>query len=61
MKRALAAIARFARADKGQDLIEYAMLTTLIAVAVIVVVTSVGSTINTVFWQYIAVNVAASL
>jgi Flp pilus assembly pilin Flp len=61
MKRAYAAIAQFARAEQGQDLMEYAMLITLVAVGAIVVVTTVGSTINTVFWQFIATNVAATL
>jgi Flp pilus assembly pilin Flp len=61
MKRTLAAVVRFVRHEHGQDLIEYAMLITLIAVAAIVVVTEVGSTINSVFWQFIAANVAATL
>jgi Flp pilus assembly pilin Flp len=61
MKRALAVAVQFARANEGQDLLEYAMLISLIAVAAIVVVTSLGSTINTVFWQFIAANVAATL
>lgn len=61
MKRAFSAIAKFAGADAGQDLLEYAMLITLIAVAAIVVVTTVGSTIDNVFWQFIATNVAATL
>jgi Flp pilus assembly pilin Flp len=61
MKRTLAAVVRFVRAEHGQDLVEYGMLMTLIAVAAILVVTQVGTTINNVFWQFIASNVAANL
>ena len=61
MARAIQAGARFIRDEKGQDLLEYAMLASLIAIGAIVVVTTMGNTINTVFWQYIATNVAAAL
>jgi len=40
--------------DDGQDLIEYAMLVGLIALAAVVAVNSVGSTVNAVLWQAIA-------
>lgn len=36
--------------DGGQDLIEYGLLAALIALAAIVGVTAVGSTISSVFW-----------
>ena len=54
MRRVLAIIGRLIRHDEGQDLIEYAMLVTLIAVAAVVAVRSVGNTVSGVLWQYIA-------
>jgi Flp pilus assembly pilin Flp len=61
MKRTLAAIAGLVRDEHGQDLLEYALLATVIAVAAIVAVTTVGSTINSVFWTTIAASVAAAV
>jgi Flp pilus assembly pilin Flp len=40
--------------DSGQDLLEYALLASLIAIVAIGAVTRVGETLNTVFWQAIA-------
>ena len=40
--------------DHGQDLLEYALLAALIAVAAIASVTTVGNTMNSVFWNVIA-------
>jgi pilus assembly protein Flp/PilA len=40
---------RFVRDDHGQDLIEYAILAGFIALVAIVAITSVGSSVNTVF------------
>jgi Flp pilus assembly pilin Flp len=40
--------------DGGQDLLEYAILAGLIAVIAYASVETVGNTINTVFWKYIA-------
>ncbi len=40
--------------DSGQDLLEYALLVALIALVAVGGVTAVGTTINTVFWSYIA-------
>jgi Flp pilus assembly pilin Flp len=54
MNRVLSVVMRLARRDEGQDLIEYALLATLIAVALIGVVSQLGATINTIFWQPIA-------
>lgn len=56
MNRALSAIKRLFRQDDGQDLVEYALLATLIAVALVTVVSQLGNTINTVFWQLIVQN-----
>jgi Flp pilus assembly pilin Flp len=54
MTRIIAQLRRRLRADKGQDLIEYAMLVALIAVFAVGAVATVGNTIYTVFWQTIA-------
>ena len=40
--------------DDGQDLLEYALLVALIALVAFVAVQTVGTTINSVFWDYIA-------
>ena len=40
--------------DHGQDLLEYALLAALIAVAAIAGVTTVGTSMNSVFWDVIA-------
>ena len=48
---------RLRRAEEGQDLLEYGLLIALIALFAIGAVTTVGNTIQTVFWQSIASNV----
>jgi Flp pilus assembly pilin Flp len=40
--------------DSGQDLLEYALLASLIVMVAVGAVTQVGNTLNTVFWQAIA-------
>jgi pilus assembly protein Flp/PilA len=40
-------IARFVREDQGQDLIEYVLLGSLIAIVVVVGATALGTNINT--------------
>lgn len=47
---------RFTRADAAEDLMEYALLMSLIGVFAITAVTLVGDKINTVLWQAIANN-----
>jgi pilus assembly protein Flp/PilA len=47
---------RLRRSEDGQDLLEYGLLAALIAIVAIGAVTTVGSTIHTVFWQAIANN-----
>ena len=42
------------REEDGQDLIEYGLLMALIAVFAIGAISTVGNTINAVFWQVIA-------
>ena len=59
MKALKARLRRLALSDSGQDLVEYALLVSLIAVVAVGAVTEVGNTINTVFWQAISsANVA---
>jgi len=41
------------RRDSGQDLLEYALLSALIALAAVSAITQVGSTIQTVLWDAI--------
>jgi pilus assembly protein Flp/PilA len=40
--------------DDGQDLVEYGLLAALIALAAMTSVSTLGSTIRTVFWDVIA-------
>ena len=56
MNRVLVAIGRFVRRSEGQDLLEYGLLAALIALVAFAAVTTVGTTINTVFWQAIAAS-----
>jgi Flp pilus assembly pilin Flp len=44
---------RWCSPEHGQDLLEYALLVALIALAAVGAVTSVGTTINTVLWDAI--------
>ena len=45
--------------EDGQDLMEYALLVCLIALVALSAVTTVGSTIKTVFWDVISAATAA--
>ncbi len=56
MQHVLVAVARLADDRDGQDLLEYGLLASLIAIVVMVGVTSVGQQINTVLWQTIVQN-----
>jgi pilus assembly protein Flp/PilA len=47
------------RRDEGQDLLEYALLVALIALVAMGAVTTVGTTIKTVFWDVISAATAA--
>jgi Flp pilus assembly pilin Flp len=53
MTKLMTAIDHLVLRDEGQDLLEYGLLMALIAVVAIVGVTSVGNTIQTVFWSSI--------
>ena len=48
---------RYLRLEDGQDLLEYAMLAALIAVAAVGAVTLLGDHINRVFWQAIGPSI----
>jgi Flp pilus assembly pilin Flp len=59
MSRAVAVLKRFGVArlresEEGQDLLEYGLLTALIALVALGAVATVGQTISTVFWDVIA-------
>ena len=47
---------RLRQSEDGQDLLEYGLLAALIAILAIGAVTTVGNTIQSVFWQSIAGN-----
>jgi Flp pilus assembly pilin Flp len=49
-------IAHTRRSEDGQDLLEYGLLTALIAVAALGAVATLGQTVNNVFWNVIANN-----
>jgi Flp pilus assembly pilin Flp len=51
MLHLLTTIRRFVATDDGQDLIEYGLLAALIAIVVMVGVSSIGQTIYDVFWR----------
>jgi Flp pilus assembly pilin Flp len=54
MDYVLTAIGRLVDVVDGQDLLEYGLLAALIAVVVMAGITTLGQTINSVFWQTIA-------
>jgi pilus assembly protein Flp/PilA len=47
-------VKRLTHDESGQDLLEYGLLAALIALVAVAAVTSVGSTIQGVFWTYIS-------
>jgi pilus assembly protein Flp/PilA len=51
MTQMMAAVSRLLHRDDGQDLIEYGLLVALIALVCLAGVTTIGSTIQTVFWN----------
>ena len=50
----------FVRGDEGQDLIEYALLVALIAIAAVVAVTNAGTAVSSIFGN-IATKLEAAL
>ena len=51
-------IARARHLEEGQDLIEYALLTALIAIVAVAGVSSVGSAVLNSFWAVIAAGLS---
>jgi Flp pilus assembly pilin Flp len=56
MKNIVSFVAKKARSDDGQDLLEYALLCGLIALVALGAVTAVGNQINNVLWKVIAAS-----
>jgi Flp pilus assembly pilin Flp len=54
MGRILALVNRMSNSDEGQDLMEYALIAALIATGAILMITTVGSEINSLLWVPIA-------
>ena len=48
---------RLLRDERAQDLIEYALLVSLVALVAVGAVTQVGQTIKDVFWNVIAASI----
>jgi pilus assembly protein Flp/PilA len=51
---------KFAHAEEGQDLLEYALLVALIALVAVAAITTAGSNVNTIFTQIAAKLVVPS-
>jgi len=51
------ALRRLYRNDDGQDLVEYGLLSMLIAVGAVLAVNTLGNTINVVMWEVIAASI----
>jgi Flp pilus assembly pilin Flp len=56
MQRMLAAVGRLVVRDEGQDLLEYGMLTVLIAVIAVAAITLLGRQLSAVMWGTIVNN-----
>jgi len=54
LRKSASAAGLAAAEDAGQDLLEYALLVSLIVIAAIGAVEMLGSTLKTVFWDVIA-------
>ncbi|HET8773168.1 MAG TPA: Flp family type IVb pilin [Thermoanaerobaculia bacterium] len=52
--KSLVGTRRFRRSEDGQDLLEYGLLAALIAIIALGAVSTLGNTIQTVFWTTIA-------
>jgi Flp pilus assembly pilin Flp len=48
------------RRDEGQDLMEYGLLVALIAILVIGVATTIGTTVNNAFWETFSSVIASA-
>ncbi len=54
MQLAVALVTTLPRNDEGQDLLEYGMLMSLIAIVAMTAVSSLGNAILSIFWSAIA-------
>jgi Flp pilus assembly pilin Flp len=54
MARKLAQLFELPKRDEGQDLMEYALIAALIATGAILMMTTVGSEVNSLLWVPIA-------
>ena len=54
MQLAVALVTTLQRNDEGQDLLEYGMLMSLIAIVAMTAVSSLGNAILSIFWSAIA-------
>jgi Flp pilus assembly pilin Flp len=54
MSHVISAIARLARDDRGQDLLEYGLVAVLIAIGAMLAVGQLGDTIAQVWWGPVA-------
>ena len=54
LRHRLRSLRRQATADCAQDLLEYAMLASLIAIVAVGAISALGETIDSVLWQAIA-------
>ena len=59
MKDIRGAIRGALRDEHAQDLLEYSLLVALIVIVAMVAVENVGTTLSTVFWDYIAATAAS--
>ena len=55
-RRPILSVRRLTRPEDGQDLLEYGLLASLIAIVALAAVRMVGDKINTVLWETIANN-----
>jgi len=53
----MVSLKRLVRSERAQDLLEYAILMSLIAIAAVGAVALLGNTINTVFWENIGPSI----
>jgi Flp pilus assembly pilin Flp len=58
MNRIVIALRRFVSDEQGQDLLEYGLLAVLVAIAAMAAVTTVGDTLNRLWWEQIADGIA---
>jgi Flp pilus assembly pilin Flp len=56
VERMWTAVERLSRTDDGQDLLEYALVVALIAVASVIAVGSLGTTVTNTLWRAIDLN-----